>query len=142
MCMCILEAYGVVQRLSPHRCTHTYFFNTNKIYFKKTTQTLGGAIFVGDGSIVMLEGSHLVNNTATLGGGAYAQNNQTIITISNSLLLKNRATENGGALYIYDSASLLAEGSSILNNSAVGISKIILFQHHHHHQSLVFCACL
>jgi len=79
-------------------------------------QYLGGAIYIGSGS-VSINHSIIRNSSAYYGGGIYA-NAGTSPTITNTLIYNNASTYNGGAIYMAAGSSPVISSSLFRNNKA------------------------
>ena len=77
----------------------------------------GGAIYVGEYSIINITSTDFEGNCATQYGGAISGARASVIKITDSGIKESSAT-NGGAIWIYSDASLEISGSELLNNTA------------------------
>ncbi len=72
--------------------------------FENNTADFGGAIFVEDGAKLTVNGATFKNNTADLGGAIYVRSadNESVLTVNNANFIENKATKSSGAILIND----------------------------------------
>lgn len=76
----------------------------------------GGGIWMSPDSVVVLNGSRIINNSADSGGGVLQFGAQSL-TLNNSTI-KGNIAENGGGVYNQSSTLVLNRRSSITGNTA------------------------
>jgi len=78
---------------------------------------LGGAIYIGNGSVTV-SNSVIRNSSANKGGGIYVESGTTP-NISNTVFYNNRATDHGAALFISEGSAPVISSSLFRNNQSL-----------------------
>ena len=93
--------------------TNSAVISTTGLHLRQGNATDGGAVFMGDGGLIMTQ-TLVYSNTAINGGALYNASGQ--VTLDSNDLRDNQAT-NGGAFYHAGGTSLL-QNNIIRNNTA------------------------
>lgn len=80
----------------------------------------GGAFFMGDSSILNLNGSTLASNNSTSNGGGIYVNTSGTLNITNSTISGSASQVDGGGIYVNTSGTLNLNSSNISGNTATG----------------------
>ncbi len=98
---------------------NSQFVSNKAIVGGENEERRGGAIYIGEYSVVKVNDTAFENNAATQYGGAISVARGSVLQVSDSSFRSSEAT-NGGAIWLYSESSLEALNGEFSNNSATG----------------------
>jgi hypothetical protein len=95
------------------------FTQTDVSTITHNTATLGGGVYIHQGSAVF-NGGQVIENTAEFGGGVYVALDNATVTLNGGQIISNTAQWDGGGMYVYSGTATLSGGLVASNTAQYG----------------------